>query len=412
MSIGHLHEEKVVKQTLIILAAGALCMLGCNESLPTEPASPIEITVVSGAATWSDQAVDQLTYQAPATITAMATDDGVALVGTEDGVYSVGAAGLVEVAVFAADASAPLSTGAVHAMAARQSGAFVAAEQGLFHTFEDRLLTSPLSDALATTRVHALAVDAGAATETLWLATDQGLYMSSGDVLSHIAFVSEPGAATAVGVAGAEVLVAFGPALYELDSVTLTYVAVPQQLGNITSICATGDGFSITSDAGLTVRTSDGAYQRYTLADDSTAAAEAAVAGVVLTAAGAITIDNGVLTGLAPLESTTDTGAMTIDGYGTVWIGRGTDVVGLLIGTPVSFATEVAPILELRCGICHSDGYSAPKHEFTDYETTRSLADSILARVTTAQMPPTPMPALTTDELDVLVSWYSTGQNP
>ena len=54
---------------------------------------------------------------------------------------------------------------------------------------------------------------------------------------------------------------------------------------------------------------------------------------------------------------------------------------------PVTFAKDVAPILQEKCQECHRDGSMAPMSLVT-YEETRPWAKSIKQRVVLRQMPP------------------------
>jgi len=56
-------------------------------------------------------------------------------------------------------------------------------------------------------------------------------------------------------------------------------------------------------------------------------------------------------------------------------------------GKPVTFAKDVAPILQERCQECHRTGSMAPMSLVT-WEETRPWAKAIRQRVITRQMPP------------------------
>ena len=56
-------------------------------------------------------------------------------------------------------------------------------------------------------------------------------------------------------------------------------------------------------------------------------------------------------------------------------------------GKPVTFAKDIAPILQAKCQECHRKGSMAPMSLVT-YEETRPWAKSIRQRVITQQMPP------------------------
>ncbi len=87
---------------------------------------------------------------------------------------------------------------------------------------------------------------------------------------------------------------------------------------------------------------------------------------------------------------------------------------------PVTFAKDVAPILQARCQECHRKGSMAPMSLIT-YEETRPWAKSIRQRVMTRQMPPWHIDktvgvrqfkndmSLTDDQIATIVRWVDAG---
>jgi hypothetical protein len=87
---------------------------------------------------------------------------------------------------------------------------------------------------------------------------------------------------------------------------------------------------------------------------------------------------------------------------------------------PVTFAKDVAPILQERCQECHHAGSMAPMSLVT-YEETRPWAKAIRDRVSTRQMPPWHIDptvgvqkfkndmSLSQAQIDTLVSWVDQG---
>src|SRR5215813_3116514 len=67
---------------------------------------------------------------------------------------------------------------------------------------------------------------------------------------------------------------------------------------------------------------------------------------------------------------------------------------------PVTFAKDVAPILQEKCQECHHTGSMAPMSLVT-YEETRPWAKAIRDRVTTRQMPPW--------HIDTIAAWVDQG---
>src|SRR5258708_36286639 len=87
---------------------------------------------------------------------------------------------------------------------------------------------------------------------------------------------------------------------------------------------------------------------------------------------------------------------------------------------PVTFAKDVAPILQERCQECHHAGSMAPMSLVT-YEETRPWAKAIRQRVILRQMPPWHIDAsvgvqkfkndmsLTAEQIDTIVRWVDSG---
>src|SRR6267378_3610356 len=88
--------------------------------------------------------------------------------------------------------------------------------------------------------------------------------------------------------------------------------------------------------------------------------------------------------------------------------------------TPVTFTTDVAPILQAKCQDCHRAGSMAPMSLIT-YEETRPWARSIKERVSTRQMPPWHIDravgvqkfkndmSLSDEQVDTIVRWVDGG---
>jgi hypothetical protein len=87
---------------------------------------------------------------------------------------------------------------------------------------------------------------------------------------------------------------------------------------------------------------------------------------------------------------------------------------------PVTFAKDIAPILQERCQECHHPGTVAPMSLVT-YEETRPWAKSIKQRVATRQMPPWHIDSnvgvqkfkndmsLTNEQIETIVRWVDSG---
>ena len=86
----------------------------------------------------------------------------------------------------------------------------------------------------------------------------------------------------------------------------------------------------------------------------------------------------------------------------------------------VTYAKDVAPILQQNCQVCHREGSVAPMTLLT-YEDARSFAPLIKYQVSNRFMPPWPLdvgvgiqhfkndPSLTDDEIETIVQWVDAG---
>ena len=89
-------------------------------------------------------------------------------------------------------------------------------------------------------------------------------------------------------------------------------------------------------------------------------------------------------------------------------------------GKPVTFARDIASILQQRCQECHRSGSMAPMSLVT-YEETRPWAKAIRQRVIARQMPPWHIDktvgvrkfkndmSLTGEQIDTIVRWVDSG---
>lgn len=101
----------------------------------------------------------------------------------------------------------------------------------------------------------------------------------------------------------------------------------------------------------------------------------------------------------------------------------GTGVVvapALVFGADVTFARDIAPILQQKCQSCHRPGTAAPMSLLT-YAEVRPLAQKIKQRVAAREMPPWHLsnevgiqkfkndPSLTQRQVDAIVTWADAG---
>jgi hypothetical protein len=339
------------------------------------------------------------------------------VIGTESGVFQLGTNDVTPLSVYAA-AGEPVDTGAISAIASRSDGVLVAAENGVFHSYESKLLLSPISAALAGQNVVAMAVSGAGDDELVWVATDSRLLAVSADLYDEIVILEESGAPTVLGAAAGVVVAVYDNRVYEIDVASWTYAPLPALPGSVHSVASRAGVLAFATAAGVLVRDPSGSYTRFSLADneESVWVEDVAVDGngraLGLIEAGLIGAASGAVEGLGPHQKGASTRLLTSDGYGNAWIAADEKLTGLLVGDPVSFAESVQSILQTNCNSCHTSGTSAPYQDLGSYATAKALAADIVQRVSTGQMPPKPIAPLSDDDYQTLISWYATGLNP
>jgi uncharacterized membrane protein len=117
---------------------------------------------------------------------------------------------------------------------------------------------------------------------------------------------------------------------------------------------------------------------------------------------------------VVPLEPPTAPRVLTSDDAGGVWLGEGTAISGWTLGTPMSFETDVKPVLESYCSVCHAPpgANDAPPIDFLDYDVAVAKSAQVAQRIGTGQMPPasaTPLPA---DSHQIILRWIASGASP
>jgi len=105
---------------------------------------------------------------------------------------------------------------------------------------------------------------------------------------------------------------------------------------------------------------------------------------------------------------------MAYDDIGNVWVGDDQTLYGLPLGTPISFATDVAPLLGTYCMSCHGEptAENTPAVNFEDYATAVEYAAAIVLRVGTGQMPPLGSEPVPSADFEVIKRWHEGGDNP
>ncbi|MFT7623551.1 MAG: hypothetical protein ACI9WU_002734, partial [Myxococcota bacterium] len=335
---------------------------------------------------------DIITVQLPADSIGLARAKNHVLVATATEVFRVSGAGLTALRLHA-EHDEPATHGTIVALAARDDGAFVVSEGGLLHSWEDRLLWSPLGALFSGQTIFDVAATGAGDSEVVWIAADDGVHEISTDTWRRWDIATEaPISAITPGYGLADGVVVD----FELGGV------LRPSLGTVRSLRRSGDVVWFAADQGLT--RSGEAWTQWTLGGTP---ANAVNAGLAL--AGDLVVDVQAGAQIAQGLNGRD---LTQDRFGNVWVLGQAEVHGVMVGNGPTFADDVAPVLQSRCAYCHAAGVIAPKHDLTDYQTVVALWDSVLSRVTTGQMPPDDVPGLEDDELQALLAWVEGGLQP
>lgn len=362
---------------------------------------------------------------------AMAAAAGFAAAGTTTGVYRLDAAGPVLLPLVGDEPDLPTETGAVRAMARYAAGVLVVAENGVFWSDGAALQRSLAEEALKPLGITAMTArttageDGGPGETQLALIAGGAAYELGGGRLTAWSVPGESGAPRAIFAQEARVYLSYGQRTYEIDRATKTAYPLPDGVGSVGAIacaslgCEAGSLLYFASDAGLVERGADGAYRRYPLA----AAGEPAVPVTAfaldgdnlrlyaLAGASLLRVRAGQLPdAVASLDPPTSPRAIAVDGAGDVWVGEGLSARRLTLGTKLSFATDVRPILHEYCAGCHAQGtQGAPQADFESYAVAAAQIDAILARVEGGTMPPPSYgKKLPAEQIHVLESWALT----
>jgi len=405
------------QRALVIPPLLALLVGACGGDETSTP--PIdrfgELRTVEGApALPGDAGVAPIELTAASEVTALGAAGTTLVVGTSDGASQLIDGALAELEVWSDDPATPTTTGAVMLVTRDEATVVVLGEEGLFHSFGDKLIPSPASDDVLALSPIAMHADGG----VLWLCTPSGLARLADDELSWLTIEGEQGPPTAVHRASTGLLyVAFDDRLYEIEDDSA--YAVPFEIGDVHAISAGGgDAIYVASDRGLFERTGDGAWTRYTLTSDDSDAGAPVTALSFYPKDGAFAVVPGGIALVTPDAGVTGVVAseaerMIADDLGQLWLAGGSAVTGLPVGTPIGFEDDVAPILTSYCSSCHDDGTgNAPIQDFADYDNVVVLAQTIVSRVQTGQMPPAGTEPLPGDAVDLIHRWYLSGQNP
>ncbi|APR84775.1 Hypothetical protein A7982_10124 [Minicystis rosea] len=362
---------------------------------------------------------------------AMASHGGTIAIGTTTSVYRLDTTGPVKLDLVGDEPDLPADTGAVRAMASYEGGLLVAAENGLFYTDGLVVQRSLANDTLGPLGITAMSArlasgaDGGDAEYHLSILAGSVAYELGGGSMSTWTVDGEAGPPTAVLAQEARVYLSFGARTYEIDKAKKEARPVAAGLGKVHEIacsslsCEEGSLVYFASDSGLVERGADGVYRRFPLAAEGappvpveTFALDAAKQRLYALAGGSVLrirageVPDAVATLAAPAASR----RMAVDKAGDVWVGEGLGVKRLALGTPLSFATDVRPILHEYCADCHATGQKgAPVRDFESYDVAVARIDSILMRVQDGTMPPLSTgKKLPKETIQILQDWAGT----
>ncbi|MEO7329763.1 MAG: hypothetical protein ABI193_14380 [Minicystis sp.] len=393
---------------------------------------PPTLTVTFGAPTLKGQEPDGDQHAIEGYASALGANGDLVAVGTTTKVYAVAAGGPTLLSIVGDEPDLPLTTGEVRAVAPYENGLLVAAENAVFFTTGSALQLSLGNGALHPLGIEAMAArvadDDGDKSNELHLSllTAQGAYELDAGKLVKWTVEGETHAPTAIFAQKGRVTVAFGHAVYEIDKATKKASPLLFDVGRVREIacgspgCEEGSLLYFASDAGLIERDANGAYTRFPLAPEGmpalaveTFALDAkrqrlyALAGTSLLRLRAGELPDVVAT----VEAGKLPRTMAVDKLGDVWLGAGLTLRRLALGTPLSFETDVRPILHEYCAECHHNGtQGAPKLDFESFAVfDGELLTLALKRVKEGTMPPlTYDKKLPKEKVQILEDWSVT----
>jgi cytochrome c5 len=392
---------------------------------------PPVLTIVHGATAAPAKEPTRTTTPLSGYATAMAANGSILTVGTTTSVYGVTPNAVTLLSIVGDEPALPAETGAIHAMTALDDGVLVAADNALFFTKGSALQLSMANDALHPLGITAMASrvaddDGDGVKEThLVLRTANAAYEISGIDLIKWTVTGEEGAPTAALCTKATVYLAFGSRVYEIDKETKKAYPLVFDVGHVAEIacgtvaCDAGSPIYFASDRGLVERSAAGEYTLYTLAAEGAPAVpvEAFALDGAKTRLYALAGPQvlRVRVGEPPVAEATVTAPalprhLVVDKVGDAWLGEGQSMIQLALGTPLSFAADVKPILHAYCSDCHATATNgAPKIDFESYDATVKLSDTVVKRVTEGTMPPiTYAKKLPKETVQLLVEWSAT----
>lgn len=371
----------------------------------------LELHVVPGAPLAVKEEPQNNSYDVEGYVTTMAGRGSLVTTGTTTGVYELGSSGPTLLPIVGIEPDLPGETGIVRAMAGYDDGILVIADNDILFAKNGALTRSAGKTTLEMLGIEAMSArfadddgDMTSETHLSLIGATGGHELSAGNLITW-GVEGEMGAPTAILAQKDTVFLAYGRRVYEVDKAKGEAFVPPFDMGNIHEIacsslaCDAGSLVYFASDKGLVERSASGVYSLYTLSDtegqyvgiesfaiDGSKQRLYAVAGEQL-----LRIRAGdVPAAVATLSAAVDMRKLVVDKIGDVWTGNGQTVTKYALGTPLSFLTDVQPIMHEYCAECHAAALQgAPKIDFEDYATAVGLVERIIARAAVERsMPP------------------------
>jgi len=388
---------------------------GTTSTSTTSSAPPIderlELHVVPGAPVPVKDEPQNNSYDVEGYVTTMAGRSSLVTSGTTTGVYELGSSGPVLLPIVGIEPDLPASTGIVRAMAGYDDGILVIADNDILFAKDGALTRSAGKTTLEMLGIEAMSArfadddgDMTAETHLSIVGANAAHELSSGSLVTW-SVDGEMGQPSAILAQKDTVFLVYGQRVYEVDKAKGEAFAPPFDMGNIHEIacsslaCDAGSLVYFASDRGLVERSASGVYSLYTLTDtegqyvgvesfaiDGSKQRLYAVAGEHL-----LRIRAGdVPAAVATLPMGKEARKLVVDKIGDVWTGSGQTVTKYALGTPLSFLTDVQPIMHEYCAECHAAALQgAPKIDFEDYSVAVGLVERIIARAAVERsMPP------------------------
>lgn len=371
----------------------------------------LELHVVPGAPLAVKEEPQNNSYDVEGYVTTMAGRGSIVTTGTTIGVYELGLSGPVLLPIVGIEPDLPAETGIVRAMAGYDDGILVIADNDILFAQNGALTRSAGKATLEMLGIKTMNArfaddDGDMTTEThlSLVGATAGHELSAGNLITW-GIEGKMGAPEAILAQKSTVFLVYGRQLYEVDKAKAEAFVPPFDMGNIHEIacsslaCDAGSLVYFASDKGLVERSASGVYSLYTLTDsegqfvgvesfaiDGSKQRLYAVAGDQL-----LRIRSGdVPTAVATLSTAKEKRKLVVDKIGDVWVGGDQQVTKYALGTPLSFLTDVQPIMHEYCAECHAAALQgAPKIDFEDYSTAVGLVERIIARAAVERsMPP------------------------